>query len=355
MLIFASALIYLTYILQNSSVANVFVPLPKVTAQDNHQRLLSTTEAWILTLEKQNCSPGFGSMKRMIYNKTYGLCTTEDGKFIIWVFWDYTPMPAYVNLSIEALKCHNQAFAHVEIVNDKTFRRFANEANFPLHPAFDGMIEAHKADYFRCLILLKYGGFYTDADMVHWNSLWPWFQKLAEGYDIYGYTWPGEIIGITLLGPMRQNNALMQYWLQDAHHLLDAKLSAFRFRKFVDYPLGWAEMLRNILQPRMHQLLGESKIKYFSFDGPSNMGLMQNEALELFKPYRSNSSDQTRGLEALRKSNFSIFVYHHSPQPGDVKAMKNVDAFIKTDFVFVRVTNMTMERCQTFRKAGTIQ
>lgn len=136
-------------------------------------------------------------------------------------------MPAFINLSIELIRCHNQQFAHVEVVNERRFLDFVSRSKFPLHRAFHKLIDFHRADYFRCVVLFAYGGFYTDADAIAWNSVEPWFQKLCEGYDIFGCKWPGEVIGNAILGPVKVNNLLFEHWINEAHSVLDSKFTAF--------------------------------------------------------------------------------------------------------------------------------
>ncbi len=226
-------------------------------------------------------------------------------------------MPAYINLSIEALKCHNDHFVHVELVTDRSFRTFAAASKFPLHPAFDGMLSAHKADYFRCTILLKYGGLYTDADMLHWNTFQPWFEKLTQGFDVIGYRWPGEIVGVVLIGPMKTGLALMRYWLRDVHLLLDAKAAAFRFPGKVDYPL---RMGRDAAQcAPAENVPADERVEselLLVRRATQTLGLFQQTLIDrdLFKNINESDKNFQKQIATIQASEFPSFVYHNTQQ-----------------------------------------
>src|SRR5690242_3094003 len=90
----------------------------------------------------KRCEPSFDGLK-LVFSETLGLCTTSDGKPIIWTFWDYARMSAFAVLATAALRCHNWDYAHVQWVNDRNFRTFFRDMNWTLPPLFDRLHAVH--------------------------------------------------------------------------------------------------------------------------------------------------------------------------------------------------------------------
>lgn len=290
----------------------------------------------------QNIDFRWGNSGEFTFDTDLNLFTI-DGKPIVWLYWDHIPMPPYIQLSLETIKCHNFKEIQLIILNETYANKLINDTSEEI----SWLIPAHKADYFRSSILLKYGGMYLDADTIQLNSVMKLFKKLRN-YDIFGYTWPPENapIGITNAGPMRSRTLLLQRWKPIAQKVL--KDSHVQLKNFAlnqsSYPIGWANLLYDIWVPTMKDLLKKEEIRYAEIHGPSTYGQLVTGSLNILTAATKDNLKQAKSL------NYSVeyFMYHNSIISGEWKSMTMTD-FLAKKLVFTELIRKSLSQCSAWR------
>ena len=84
---------------------------------------------------------------------------------IMWSFWDSKELPEQIRLIHEnRAKKLEQYGWKLYMLNGKTVGDYIDLSNLPKN--FDKLIVQHKADYYRLLLLQKYGGVWIDASII---------------------------------------------------------------------------------------------------------------------------------------------------------------------------------------------
>lgn len=160
--------------------------------------------------------------------------------------------------------------------------------NYPLHPAFPYLSAVHRSDYLRCYLMNFYGGGYTD--IKHTSKNWGMYFKELEQSEFYalGYTEIGphavakvggeieillmenwqKILGMCAF-IFKPQTDLSNEWFEAVTETLNRKLpvllknpakhpqdhanAAFSDGTISEYPLGWTELLGDILHPLMYR------------------------------------------------------------------------------------------------------
>jgi hypothetical protein len=103
----------------------------------------------------------------------------------IWVYWENlnrNTYPTHVKLCLDTIKKHLSKY-NLILLNEKIIKQYLPD----LRDDFDNLKIAQKVDYYRILLLYKYGGIWIDADIIVMRDLNPIFEKLDEGYDFVGF------------------------------------------------------------------------------------------------------------------------------------------------------------------------
>lgn len=82
---------------------------------------------------------------------------------IVWSFWDSEEPPESVRL-INENRTSKLSDWKFNFLNSKTIHDYINLSQLP--EGFDKLIVQHKADYYRLLLLQKYGGVWMDASII---------------------------------------------------------------------------------------------------------------------------------------------------------------------------------------------
>ncbi len=84
---------------------------------------------------------------------------------VMWSFWDSEELPEQIRLIHEnRAKKLEQYGWKLYMLNSKSISDFINLSTLPKN--FDKLIIQHKADYYRLLLLQKYGGVWIDASII---------------------------------------------------------------------------------------------------------------------------------------------------------------------------------------------
>ena len=118
------------------------------------------------------------------YNENFNIST----KPYLWVYWenkDGKPTPPIIELCLEIMKLRLSKNFNFIKLDQNNIIDYIPEI-IKRKSILDKLIIAHRVDYYRVLLLNKYGGLYLDADIIVLNDLNDIIDKLKD-YDYIGF------------------------------------------------------------------------------------------------------------------------------------------------------------------------
>ena len=107
-------------------------------------------------------------------------------KPIIWMFWETLPgykKPGYIDLCYQSVKHNCQDCFQIIYLNEKTIQNYLPELS---RYSLGHLKIQHKVDFYRYLLLHKYGGIWIDADILVLKCLCPYMKNLQK-HDYVGF------------------------------------------------------------------------------------------------------------------------------------------------------------------------
>ena len=104
----------------------------------------------------------------------------------IWMFWETLPQkqkPGYIDLCYESIKHNCGNCFKINYLNEKNIHSYLPELN---QYDLSHLKIQHKADFYRYLLLNKYGGLWIDADILVLKCLCPLMKQLNT-HDYIGF------------------------------------------------------------------------------------------------------------------------------------------------------------------------
>ena len=104
---------------------------------------------------------------------------------VIWMYWETLPgkkKPGYIDLCINSVKYNCGNCFKVIVLNEKTINKYLPNITLKLSK----LNLPQKVDYYRYLLLEKYGGVWLDADILLLKCICPYYKKLNK-YDYVGF------------------------------------------------------------------------------------------------------------------------------------------------------------------------
>ncbi len=121
----------------------------------------------------------------LIYGKTI-----LETKPYLWVYWENlntTKMPAHISLCRKTLLKHCNTSFNIIQLDEKTIYTYLPELKqIEASLNLNRLKIAQKVDFYRILLLYKYGGLYIDADIIVMRDLKEITEKLRH-YDYIGF------------------------------------------------------------------------------------------------------------------------------------------------------------------------
>eukprot|EP00746_Dinoflagellata_sp_MGD_P150713 gnl/MRDRNA2_/MRDRNA2_82521_c0_seq1.p1 gnl/MRDRNA2_/MRDRNA2_82521_c0~~gnl/MRDRNA2_/MRDRNA2_82521_c0_seq1.p1 ORF type:complete len:357 (+),score=41.06 gnl/MRDRNA2_/MRDRNA2_82521_c0_seq1:90-1160(+) len=158
---------------------------------------------------------------------------------VVWVCWTGSnPMPYHLRLCLRTIRANSGL--PVIMVTPANVKYYVPN----LHPGYQFLHLAHRADYLRSCLLHLYGGLYLDCDTICLRSLTGLFDLLEE-YDVVGYDgspWM-EYIGVSDMGPFKPGTEMTSLWFDAVHKKMEMMT---HIREDAFY---WQEILRDIVVP----------------------------------------------------------------------------------------------------------
>ena len=147
---------------------------------------------------------------------------------LIWIYWENINRnnnPTYIKLCFDTMKKHLGTKYNLIFLNEKTVKNYLPD----LRGDFNNLKIAQKVDYYRIILLYKYGGIWIDADIIVMRDFDPIFQKLDEGYDYVGFGCTGYECSYGYFRPSnwvmgaRKGSILMAKCLEKLNKKLDSR------------------------------------------------------------------------------------------------------------------------------------
>lgn len=276
------------------------------------------------------------------FNSTLGIYTVRNLP-LIWVFWEGSKIPPYIQLSLETFRCHTYSVANLMVVDSTFIKSIIRE----VPEGFDWLQPHHKSDYFRCVIPLHYGGIYLDADTIQLRSIENLIDQLVES-DLVGYSWYESMFGWAIFAA-KAGNLLMSKWKFEADRILVRKLESLR--NYSDsqqnYPIDWGELIGPIVEPTVRELVDSGDLKYSSIPGPSTYGQLVENSTLINELFNGISPDLQRMADNL---NYSVdyLLYHNSNVDNELKNM-TIEEFLQLDTLFTYLIRKSLYQCKALQ------
>ena len=110
----------------------------------------------------------------------------SNNKPYIWMFWETLPgknKPGYIDLCYESVVHNCASCFNIIYLNEKNIKYYVPEIN---QYNISHLKIQHKADFYRYLLLEKYGGLWIDADVLVLKCLCKYYKNL-DHYDYLGF------------------------------------------------------------------------------------------------------------------------------------------------------------------------
>jgi hypothetical protein len=105
---------------------------------------------------------------------------------IIWAYWETLPgkkKPGYIDLCINSIKFNCGKCFTVNVLDNHSIYKYLPEIK---NIDFSNLNLPQKVDYYRYMLLEKYGGVWLDADILVLKCICPYYEKLKD-YDYVGF------------------------------------------------------------------------------------------------------------------------------------------------------------------------
>jgi hypothetical protein len=254
----------------------------------------------------------------------------------LWFYWEDTnkKRPGYIDICIDSIykQCGN-TFNIIQL-NNNNIDEYLPEIKYN-HMDFSKLRIAHKVDFYRILLMYKYGGIYIDVDILILKDLTPIYDKLKE-YDYVGFGCTGNFCKIGMGQPSnwiicsRPNTKLMKNILNRYYDKLK-NLNKVNGDTNTNTNIGYHDLGKILIWEELDNLIKNENYQYYHYpnlyDGTRDVNgnwvsmdrLFSEENIIYDKPnelmfivlYNSDATDEMKKIskEDLLKSSYFISKY----------------------------------------------
>ena len=201
-------------------------------------------------------------------NSNIEKATGKKTKPVLWIYWENKPgstTPPYISLCIKTIYKHcSKSFEIIQLdntnINDYLPELTKNNSNLD----FSKLLIAQKVDFYRIMLLKKYGGLYLDADTILLKDPIEIMDKLKD-YDFVGFGCTGHICTDGYGEPSnwalasRRNGKLMTNVLIN----LEKRLKELNEKK--DMEIDYHDMGKFPIREELEKLIKNENYKYYHY------------------------------------------------------------------------------------------
>jgi hypothetical protein len=250
----------------------------------------------------------------------------------VFVFWESPAgqeVPGYISLCLETLRKTNPD-KHIFLLNRGNSRALlGDDIDWA---AFARLPLAMQSDVLKAHILFKFGGIFTDADMIYTGEV-GWLTP-DNRETLCGFGKPGKDMHMSLLAIGEPGSPLL--W-----HV--AEMQRYRLAHPPRGKLPWDHMGNSILDPMVRALYGQGGILTVpnrEFLLEMWFGYQEQHGLKygskLYQSFYFGADNMLSADEMLQIPKHHVVFLHNSWTPPEIKAMRAAE-FIKQDFAMARI------------------
>jgi hypothetical protein len=190
---------------------------------------------------------------------------SNKSKPYLWLYWE-GDMPAYIEMCRETIYKHCSSsfnIVHLGINNINEWLPELEEKKLD----FSKLKIAQRVDYYRILLLYKYGGLYMDMDIIAMRDPIEIIDKLNK-YDFVGFGCTGNICKYGYRYPSnwllasRPNTKLMKNVLTS----YEAKLDTINKNKIENKDINYFDFGKHLIWKELHKLIDDENYTYYHYE-----------------------------------------------------------------------------------------
>jgi hypothetical protein len=218
----------------------------------------------------------------------------------LFLYWEGY-MPSYISMCKETIYKHTSESFNIIFLNDKNINYYLPEIQLNKLD-FSKLKIAQKVDYYRILLLYKYGGLYMDIDILCMRNPIEIIMKLNDNIDFVGFGCTGNICkygyGKPSNGIMasKPNTQLMKNILTN----YEMKLREINKKNITNKDINYFEFGKFIIWEELDNLIKNNNYKYFhysnTFDGTRDINGKWVTMSRLFSKEKITYDDESNLL-----------------------------------------------------------
>jgi len=257
-----------------------------------------------------------------------------NNKPILWFYWENIPnkkKPGYIQICIDSIYKYCSSTFNIIHLNNLNIDEYLPEIKYNKMDLSRLRI-AHKVDFYRILLMYKYGGIYIDVDILVLKDLKSIHDKL-EYYDYVGFGCTGNFCKFGNGRPSnwilcsRPNTKLMGNILQRFYDKLNG-INGVNGEINEDINIGYHDLGKILIWEELDNLITNENYKYYHYpnlyDGTRDVNgmwvsmsrLFSNENIIYDKPdellfivlYNSDATDEIKKMSKNDLVNSKYFI-----------------------------------------------
>jgi hypothetical protein len=183
----------------------------------------------------------------------------------LWLYWEGPPMPSYIEMCKETIYKHCSNSFNIIFLNDKTINEWLPELN-EKKIDLSRLKIAQRVDYYRILLLYKYGGLYMDIDILVMKDPIEIINKLNDEIDFVGFGCTGNVCKYGYGKPSnwllasKPNTILMKNVLESCEN----KINLINKKELNNKDINYFDLGKFIIWEELEKL-NKSGYKYFHY------------------------------------------------------------------------------------------
>ena len=267
------------------------------------------------------------SIPRMDFTLDYD----NTAKPYLWQYWD-NKKPDYISLCMETVdKVCSKSFNIIRLDKNNIMKYLPEIKEFGLKDKIETLIVAHKVDFYRIMLLYKYGGLYIDADII----------VLKDPIEVIHQLKSNEVVGFGCTGNMcnygygkpsnwilasRPSSVLMS-------RVLQTLINKIKSQSTFDYH----DLGKLVIWNEIDTLYSSDEYTYYHYpnkiDGSRDVKGNWITSEIAFSNKKIEYEDENKML---------FFVIYNSETPDNIKKMSKKELLSKKDWNFTKFINKVL-------------